>query len=139
MFHLLHIPCLAVSTPQVSSRPTSARQVVCAATTAGSKLTEVDINTFDAALAAAGDKLVVLDMYTQWCGPCKMLAPKLESLAESYQDVVFIKLDCNQENKVDWPAKQAIHSVKASCCPPFRWKIRAPQGILLLVCTDLSL
>lgn len=43
-----------------------ASTVICSASTATSKLTEVDINTFDSALDAAGDKLVVLDMYTQW-------------------------------------------------------------------------
>eukprot|EP00270_Netrium_digitus_P012362 TRINITY_DN4007_c0_g1_i1.p1 TRINITY_DN4007_c0_g1~~TRINITY_DN4007_c0_g1_i1.p1 ORF type:complete len:187 (+),score=45.50 TRINITY_DN4007_c0_g1_i1:121-681(+) len=63
------------------------------------KITEVDLNTFYPALASAEDKLVVLDMYTQWCGPCKLLYPKLEALAEEYDDVVFLKLDCNEKNK----------------------------------------
>lgn len=60
---------------------------------------EVGINTYDAALEGAGDKLVVLDLYTQWCGPCKLLAPKIEALVDEYPDVVFLKMDCNQENK----------------------------------------
>ncbi|ONK56796.1 uncharacterized protein A4U43_C10F13060 [Asparagus officinalis] len=33
------------------------------------------------------------------CGPCKVIAPKFQKLSEKYQDVVFMKLDCNQENK----------------------------------------
>ncbi|GJP35465.1 hypothetical protein CLOM_g19985 [Closterium sp. NIES-68] len=62
---------------------------------------EVDKDSFYPELekAAAADKLVVLDMYTQWCGPCKLLAPKVEALAEEMPDVVFMKLDCNQNNK----------------------------------------
>ncbi|KVI07476.1 thioredoxin F-type, chloroplastic-like [Cynara cardunculus var. scolymus] len=63
------------------------------------QVTEVDKDTFWPIVNAAGDKTVVLDMYTQWCGPCKMIAPKIEELAEKYLDVVFLKLDCNQENK----------------------------------------
>lgn len=34
------------------------------------------------------------------CGPCKVIAPKYKELSEKYQDMVFLKLDCNQENKV---------------------------------------
>ncbi|GLJ27036.1 hypothetical protein SUGI_0530030 [Cryptomeria japonica] len=63
------------------------------------KVTEVGKDTFWPAVNAAGDKIVVLDMYTQWCGPCKIIAPKVEQLSEKYSDVVFMKLDCNIENK----------------------------------------
>ncbi|KAI3807818.1 hypothetical protein L1987_23753 [Smallanthus sonchifolius] len=63
------------------------------------EVTEVDKDTFWLIVNAAGDKTVVLDMYTQWCGPCKIMAPKFQELAEKYLDVVFLKLDCNQENK----------------------------------------
>ncbi|XP_010502241.1 PREDICTED: rRNA biogenesis protein RRP36-like [Camelina sativa] len=34
------------------------------------------------------------------CGPCKVIAPKYKELSEKYQDMVFLKLDCNQDNKV---------------------------------------
>nr|P09856.2 RecName: Full=Thioredoxin F-type, chloroplastic; Short=Trx-F; Flags: Precursor [Spinacia oleracea]CAA33082.1 unnamed protein product [Spinacia oleracea] len=63
------------------------------------KVTEVNKDTFWPIVKAAGDKPVVLDMFTQWCGPCKAMAPKYEKLAEEYLDVIFLKLDCNQENK----------------------------------------
>ncbi|XVF07001.1 hypothetical protein REPUB_Repub06bG0100100 [Reevesia pubescens] len=70
--------------------------------TAGAKVgqvTEVTKDTFWPIVNAAEDKTVVLDMYTQWCGPCKVMAPKFQELSEKYLDVVFLKLDCNQENK----------------------------------------
>ncbi|XAR65802.1 Monodehydroascorbate reductase (NADH) [Bertholletia excelsa] len=63
------------------------------------QVTEVNKDTFWPLVKAAGDKTVVLDMYTQWCGPCKVMAPKFQELAEKCHDVVFLKLDCNQENK----------------------------------------
>jgi thioredoxin 1 len=44
---------------------------------------------------------VVLDCYTSWCGPCKLIMPRLVELSEKYSSSVqFYKLNCNQENKV---------------------------------------
>ncbi|KAK4785450.1 hypothetical protein SAY86_002139 [Trapa natans] len=63
------------------------------------RVTEVNKDTFWPSVRAADDKTVVLDVYTQWCGPCKSMAPKFQGLSEKYQDVVFLKLDCNHENR----------------------------------------
>ncbi|XP_031400639.1 thioredoxin F-type, chloroplastic-like isoform X2 [Punica granatum] len=76
-----------------------ARCSVGAAVVAVGQVTEVGKDTFWPIVEAAGEKTVVLDMYTQWCGPCKIMAPKFQELSEKYLDVVFLKLDCNQENK----------------------------------------
>ncbi|ESQ41631.1 hypothetical protein EUTSA_v10014778mg [Eutrema salsugineum] len=63
------------------------------------QVTEVDKDTFWPIVKAAGEMIVVLDMYTQWCGPCKVMAPKYKELSEKHQDMVFLKLDCNEDNK----------------------------------------
>ena len=45
-------------------------------------------------------KLILLDMYTDWCGPCKYLSPLLKILEETYQDkVTFLK--ANIQNAQD--------------------------------------
>ncbi|KAF7143728.1 hypothetical protein RHSIM_Rhsim05G0167700 [Rhododendron simsii] len=80
------------------------RPVRCSLDTAGpvvtvGQVTEVCKDTFWPLVKAAGDKTVVVDMYTQWCGPCKVMAPQYQQLSEKYLDVVFLKLDCNQDNK----------------------------------------
>ena len=43
---------------------------------------------------------VVVDMYADWCGPCKMLAPMLEELSEKLPancEIVKIDVDQNPE------------------------------------------
>eukprot|EP00475_Leptophrys_vorax_P035906 TRINITY_DN597_c0_g1_i1.p1 TRINITY_DN597_c0_g1~~TRINITY_DN597_c0_g1_i1.p1 ORF type:complete len:117 (+),score=46.24 TRINITY_DN597_c0_g1_i1:101-451(+) len=40
------------------------------------------------------NELLVVDFYTTWCGPCKVIAPKLERLAKKYVGVIkFAKAD----------------------------------------------
>ena len=46
----------------------------------------------------AGSRPAVIDFYTTWCGPCKMMAPVVESLAEKYAGKIdFYKVDIDQE------------------------------------------
>ena len=42
-------------------------------------------------------KKVLVDFYATWCGPCKMLSPVLEQLAEEI-DIDIVKVDVDQNN-----------------------------------------
>ena len=55
---------------------------------------------FAAALKDAGSKLVVVDFTASWCGPCQQIAPVFKALAQEHKDVVFLKVDVD-ENKVE--------------------------------------
>ena len=41
-------------------------------------------------LTEAGNKLVVIDFYANWCGPCKIISPKLEELSLQYADQALV-------------------------------------------------
>ncbi|XP_016962073.1 thioredoxin-T [Drosophila biarmipes] len=59
----------------------------------------------DQQLVLAEDKLVVIDFYANWCGPCKIIAPKLEELAQQYSDravVLKVDVDDNEEITVEY-------------------------------------
>lgn len=49
---------------------------------------------FDSKISSAGDKLVIIDYSTTWCGPCKVIAPKFDELSDKYSDSIFIKVSC---------------------------------------------
>ncbi len=51
-------------------------------------------------LAQNKSKLIVIDFFASWCGPCQMTAPIMEELARQYKkDVVIVKIDVDLSPK----------------------------------------
>ena len=48
-----------------------------------------------------GNRPAVIDFYAQWCGPCKMMSPVMDELAEEYAGKVDIyKIDVDKESEI---------------------------------------
>ena len=55
--------------------------------------------TFDSFIAES-DKLVAVDFWADWCGPCKMLTPVIDALANKMTDVTFCKVNVDTDPTV---------------------------------------
>ena len=81
------------------------------------------------------EKLVLVDFYATWCGPCKMLAPVVSEIAEEYKEkleVYKVNIDENQELAL----KYDIVKFEYAFCLPFL----VPEcATLYVICSLLSL
>ena len=57
----------------------------------------------------ANNDIVVIDFWAPWCGPCKSFAPIYETVSEKYDDVVFAKV--NTEDEQELAASFQIRSI----------------------------
>jgi thioredoxin 1 len=59
----------------------------------------ININTDDFEDTITDNDIVLVDFWAEWCGPCKRFAPIYEKASEDHQDIVFAKLD-TEENQM---------------------------------------
>lgn len=43
---------------------------------------------------------VLVDFYAPWCGPCKMIAPVVEQVANEHQDIKVVKIDADHAQEL---------------------------------------
>ena len=67
-------------------------------------------STFDS-FVKESDKLVIIDFWANWCGPCKMMGPVLEQLESERDDIAIAKV--NVDDAPELCAKYGIMSIPA--------------------------
>jgi thioredoxin 1 len=47
-----------------------------------------------------GNKLLIIDFWAPWCGPCRSFAPTYEAVSEQHEDVVFAKVNTEEQQEL---------------------------------------
>lgn len=72
------------------------------------KVLEITSENFEKEVLES-EKTVLVDFYADWCGPCKMLSPIVEEVAEEEEKIKFVKL--NIDNAEDIAIQYQVMSI----------------------------
>ncbi|XP_055294819.1 thioredoxin-2-like [Sitodiplosis mosellana] len=64
---------------------------------------------FDEQVKNAGNVLIVVEFFAQWCGPCKVITPALNKLAQKYDNVIMLKM--NVDENIELAARFKVTSM----------------------------
>jgi thioredoxin 1 len=70
---------------------------------------EVNDSNFDEVVIKS-DKPVVVDFWAEWCGPCRMIAPIIEEIAEQYSGKALV-VKCDVDNSPNVAARFGIRNI----------------------------
>ena len=74
-----------------------------------SQVPTVELTTDNFDQVVQSNDFVIVDFWADWCGPCKSFGPVFEQASENHKDVVFGKV--NTENQMDLASHFQIRSI----------------------------
>ena len=100
----------AVDLSALRNRPAPSAAGPVAPASAPSLVMDVTDETFPQVLELSRSVPVVIDLWAEWCGPCKAIGPILEEVAKEYDGKILIaKMDVDANQAV--PAKFGIRGI----------------------------
>ncbi len=74
----------------------------------------LDGKTFDPEISRKGSGPILIDFWAEWCGPCRLMAPVLDRIAERYKGKARVgKVDVDSNQAL--AARYAVLSIPTLC------------------------
>ena len=64
-------------------------------------------------VTSQSEKMVLIDFWATWCGPCQSLAPELEALAAGHPDLIVGKINVEDPENIQLAASMGVNSIPA--------------------------
>ena len=74
------------------------------------KISAMEITSKNFEEISKTDKLVIIDFWATWCGPCRALSPIMDELAEQYKEEVVIG-KCNTDEDNDLAMQFGVRNI----------------------------
>ena len=63
-------------------------------------MSTIELTTENFSETVNSDKIVLVDFWATWCGPCRQFGPIFESVSEKHPDIVFGKVDTDAQQEL---------------------------------------
>lgn len=60
----------------------------------------INLTATDFEKTITDNEIVIFDFWAEWCGPCKQFSPIYEAVSEKHQDIVFAKVNVEEEQEL---------------------------------------